>query len=147
MKVLFIKNCPGHGQKGEVKEVSSGFAQNFLIKKGFAQLATEGILQKLNKEEKEMRAKKEKEQARIAKIIQDAQNKIFTVPVKVGAKGQIFGSIDGKALIEQVNKKLGTNYVKSDLVIPHGITKLGEYKVELKAGNGNLAVLKVNVTA
>ncbi len=147
MKVLFIKNCPGHGQKGEVKEVSSGFAQNFLIKKGFAQLATDAIIQKLNKEEKEIKAKKEKELAKIQKIIQEAQNKVFTVPVKVGAKGQIFGSIDTKVLIDLVNKKLGTNYLKTDLVIPHGLTKLGEYTVELKVGNGNLAKLKVNVTA
>ena len=49
MKVIFTKDAPGHGKKGEVKEVASGFAQNFLIAKGFAQVATQQIIAKVEK--------------------------------------------------------------------------------------------------
>lgn len=147
MKVLFIKNCPGQGKIGEVKDVNPGFAQNFLIKKGFAKPATEGLVKKMTKEAEEQRAKIERELNKIQKIIKEAEAKHFSLPIKVGSKGQIFGSIDGGTLIGLVNKKLGTNYKKGDLEIPHGLHKLGQYKVKLKLGKGYIAELTVEVVS
>lgn len=147
MKVIFLKDVSGQGKKGEVKEVSQGFAQNFLIAKGLAQVATVDLQNRLNKEAKEQEVKKQKQILSAQSLKQDLEKRIFTVKVKVGAKGQIFGSVHEKEIVVVLNSKLGIALEKNQVEIPIPIKTLGEHTVKIKLASGVLASVKINVEA
>jgi large subunit ribosomal protein L9 len=147
MKVIFLKDTPGQGRRGEVKEVSDGFAKNFLIAKGFAQVATVDMQNRLNKEAKEQEAKIQKQILNAQSLKQDLEKRIFIVKVKVGAKGQIFGAVHEKEIVVAVNGKLATEFEKSQVEILTPIKTLGEHTVKIKLAPGVLASVKINVEA
>jgi large subunit ribosomal protein L9 len=147
MKVILTNHIKGVGKKGDIKEVSDGFAKNFLIAKGFAQVATVDMQNRLNKEAKEQEAKKQKQILNAQSLKQDLEKRIFIVKVKVGAKGQIFGAVHEKEIVVAVNGKLATEFEKSQVEILTPIKTLGEHTVKIKLAPGVLASVKINVEA
>ncbi len=105
MKVIFIKDLKGQGKKGEIKDVSDGYAINFLIKKGYALKKTEGSLNKLKEEQKkdkeidlENREKALQEKEKLEKITLEFK-------VKTSKDSRMFGSISSKQIKEELMKK------------------------------------------
>ncbi len=113
MQVIFIKDLKGQGKKGEIKEVSDGYAMNFLIKRGYAIKKTEGSLNKLNLEkehDKELDLENRKQALELKKKLES-----ITVNFKVKtANGNMFGSISTKQIKEELGK-LGFNIDKKQI--------------------------------
>ncbi len=147
MKVIFLKDTAGQGRKGELKEVSDGHALNFLIPRGFAEVATKGIQAKVEKETKEAKAKREKETAKNSALKADLEKRIFTIRVKVGDKGQIFGSVKEQDVLKVINEKMSTAFGKQQLELPHGIKTIGDHSAVLKLGQGLIATIKLHIEA
>ena len=145
MKVIFIKDSAGNGRKGEVKELSDGYAKNFLIAKGFAQAVTPQILAKVEKEQKEQVQKKQRELARQQVLKAELEKKIFSIKVKVGDKGQVFGGVHEKEVAKAVEAKLGVVLEKNQVEIPQAIKTPGEHLVVIKIGPGVSARVKINL--
>lgn len=146
MKVLFIKESSA-GKKGEVRELSSGYAENFLIPKGFAVVATPQIQAKLEKEGKEEEIKKLKEIEKLNALKADFEKREFQIKVKVGDKGQVFGGLHEKDVAKFVAGKMGINIDKSQLDLGGIIKAIGLYEAKLKLAAGIIAKLKINVSA
>lgn len=144
MNVLFIKDCSS-GKKGQIKEVNDGFANNFLLPKGFVVLATPQIVAKINKEENEAKQKKARETEKLQSLKKIAENKLFTVKVKIGDKGQIFGGVHEADIINTVNSSLQTNFTKNQIGLSGIIKQTGEYDVLLKINSEISAKLKIQV--
>ena len=104
MQVIFIKDVKGQGKKGEIKEVSDGYAINFLMKKGYALRKTEGSLNKLkeeNQKNKELDLKNREE----AIILKNKLEKItLNFKVKSSKDSRMFGSISTKQIKEELQK-------------------------------------------
>ncbi len=147
MKIIFVKDLSGHGKKGEIKEVSDGYAQNFLIAKGFASLATSEIQAKVLKEGKEAQTKKLKELEKLQAIKAELEKRIFMVKVKVGDKGQIFSGVHEKDVISSINSKMSFSLEKNQVELAGVIKSLGEHWVKVKLGPNNIANAKINVEA
>ncbi|PIR96145.1 MAG: 50S ribosomal protein L9 [Candidatus Doudnabacteria bacterium CG10_big_fil_rev_8_21_14_0_10_42_18] len=147
MKVVFIKDQPGGAKKGEIKEVSSGFASNFLLPKGFALAVTPQLQSKIEKEEKEAEKKKQKDQEKIEMLKKQLESRVFGVKVKVGNNGQMFGSVHEKEVVDAVRAKTGVNFDKHQITIDAPIKELGEYKVKVKLNGGLNANVKIKVEA
>ena len=147
MKVIFIKDVPGQGRRCEIKEVSEGYASNFLIPKKFAQLATAEIQQKISKESKEAEDKKLKEIEKLQNLKQDLEKRVFTVKVKVGDKGQVFGGVHEKDIAQAVGQKTDTNIDRHQVEISAPIKQIGPHQIKLKLAGGIIANLKINVEA
>ena len=105
MKVIFLQDVKGQGKKGEIKEVSDGYANNFLIKKGYAIKQTEGSLNKLkeeNEKNRELDLKKREE----AKLMKEKLEKItLNFRVKSSKDSRMFGSISTKQIKEELQKQ------------------------------------------
>ena len=105
MKVIFLQDVKGQGKKGEIKEVSDGYAINFLIKKGYAIKQTEGSLNKLkeeNEKNRELDLKKREE----AKLMKEKLEKIIlNFRVKSSKDSRMFGSISTKQIKEELQKQ------------------------------------------
>lgn len=145
MKIIFTKDCPGTAKKGEIKEVSSGFAANFLIPKRLAQVITPQMEAKIKKESKEAEEKKIRETRKMVGLKQDLEKRVFTLKVKVGEKGQIFGGIHEKDIAKVIGDKLNIVLDKNQIVISTAIKVLGEHQVKLKLAGNIVANVKINL--
>lgn len=132
MKVIFLKDVKGKGNKGDVKDVPVGYANNFLLKGKLAEEATPGNLRKLaaqqNKEAE--RAGNEKQAA------VDLKDALAAVTVKIKAKsgegGRLFGSITSKQIAEALKKQHGHEVDRRKVELAEPIRSLGEHKVSVK---------------
>lgn len=116
MKVIFIEDVRKQGKKGEIKEVSDGYAKNFLIKNKLAVMYTQGSVNKLNTENKE-KAEKEKELVKEAEKTKEKllkENLVFEV--STGKEGKIFGTVSSKQIHEKL-VKLGYNIDKKKIKV------------------------------
>jgi large subunit ribosomal protein L9 len=147
MKVIFIKELSGTAKKGEIKEVNDGYAKNFLVAKGFAQIATPQIQAKVAKENKEAEIKKLKEIEKLHNLKADLEKRVFTVKVKVGDKGQIFSGVHEKDIVSAVNNKMALSLEKNQVNLEKPIKELGEHKVKLKLASGISASINIHVEA
>ena len=113
MQVIFLKDVKGQGKKGEIKEVSDGYAINFLIKKGLALKKTEGSLKKLNESIKESNLKDEQNRNVALKLKKELENVTIDIPVKE-KNGRMFGSVSTKTIKEE-HDKLGYKFDKKQI--------------------------------
>lgn len=128
MQVIFLKDVKGQGKKGEIKEVSDGYAINFLIKKGLALKKTEGSLKKLNESIKESNLKDEQNRNVALKLKKELENVTIDIPVKE-KNGRMFGSVSTKTIKEELDK-LGYKFDKKQIET-ESINTLGVHLVTI----------------
>jgi large subunit ribosomal protein L9 len=145
MKVVFTKDLPGIAKKGQIKDVQDGYGKNFLIAKGFAVMATQAIVSKIQNEAKQKEISEKKNTERMQVLRNDLNKRTFTVSVKVGDKKQIFGSVNEKDVLVKIKEKVNIDLDKSQLVLPKHMKELGEYEFEIKLGGGLSAHPKLNL--
>lgn len=147
MKVVFLKDALPHGRKGQLKEVSDGFASNFLIPKSIAAAATKELQAKLEKESREHKQKLAKEKGTFSALKTDMEKKTFTLKAKVGGKGQIFGGIHEKEIAQAVNEIMKTSLDKSQVKLMDPIKQLGHHSADINLGHGLTAKINIHVEA
>ena len=144
MKVIFIKDLKGQGKKGEIKTVKDGYGQNFLIKNGYAVIASEGNLKQLQTQN----LKKELEEKTLIKESEELKQKIEKVTlkfkVKTGAMDQVFGSVSTKQIVTEL-KKQGFNIDKKQVILEGGLSSLGFHNVKIELHKKVNALLKVEL--
>lgn len=146
MKVVFLKDVKGKGKKGEVKEVAVGYAQNFLIKNGYAVEASAQAMSQLQGQKRleEKNAAAELEEAQALKEKVEALT--IEMTAKSGEGGRLFGSISTKQIADTLQKKHGIKIDKRKMSLSDGIRALGYTNVPVKLHNEVNATLKVHVT-
>lgn len=146
MKVIFLKDVKGKGLKGEVKDVSVGYAQNFLLKNNLAVEATPGNMSKLENQKKrvEQDAAEELAQAKQLKIELEQVN--IEMKAKSGEGGRLFGSITTKQIADELLKKEKIKIDRRKMDLPEAIRSLGYTNVPVRLHQDVIATLKVHVT-
>ncbi len=142
MKVILTKQVPGLGKIGDIKEVSEGYGNNFLIKKGMAKIANKETVERKVKEDKEAKSKQEKEMLQLKQLKEKLESQKFEIQVKVGEQGQIFNSIHDKDIIELINSRTGSKLEKHQ-VTTAPLKTLGEHKIKAKLGSGISAEITI----
>jgi large subunit ribosomal protein L9 len=144
MKVLLIKDVKALGKAGEIKEVKSGYGQNFLIKKGMARNATEEVISAWRDGEI-VRAKFEKEEEKKANDNKEQiESSMFTIKHKVGANGHLIGTITNKEISLELAKN-GIELDKKQIHLDDKIKTVGIYEASAKLGSGINAKIKIDV--
>lgn len=147
MKVIFLEDVKGKGKKGEIKEVPTGYAQNFLIKKNLAKEATTQAIGELKgKQKSEDKAKAEilAEAKEIKSILEKEETRVnFTE--KVGPDGRTFGSITAKKIAEELQKQFGVKIDKRHIVLDHPIRAIGLIEVPVKLHKEVSSEIKLNI--
>lgn len=131
MKVILLKDVKAMGKKGDLVNASDGYARNYLLPKGLAQEATEGNLHILNNKKEAERRLKLAEIEAAQKLAESLKGKEIKLTVKSGENGRLFGSITGKDIADELNKKFKVNVDKKKIVVDT-IRQLGIYDVEVK---------------
>ena len=144
MKVIFIKDLKKQGKKNEIKEVSDGYATNYLIKNGYAVKYTKSSSDRLGCELEDNK-KNEEKNIKIANEIKNRLEKeriIFNV--KTGNDGKVFGSISSKQICEKLNE-LGYNVNKKMLISDDNLSSLGNFYIDAQLYKGVIAKIKIEL--
>jgi len=131
MKVILLKDVKTLGKKGEVINASDGYARNYLIPKGFAEEANKTNLHIWNNKKEAERKQKLAEIEAAQRLAAELKGKEINLTVKSGENGRIFGSITGKDISDELNKKFKINIDKKKIAV-NNIRQLGTYDVEVK---------------
>lgn len=131
MKVIFIKDLKKQGKVNEIKEVSDGYAINFLIKNGYAVKYTKTSSDRLNNDIENIRIKEEADIKEATRIKDSLSKEHLKFPVKCN-NGKVFGSVSSKQITEEL-LKLGYKIDKKKIIIDSPLSVLGHHiiKVEL----------------
>ncbi|HEP1263564.1 TPA: 50S ribosomal protein L9 [Streptococcus pyogenes] len=148
MKVIFLADVKGKGKKGEIKEVPTGYAQNFLIKKNLAKEATSQSIGELKgKQKAEKKAQAEiLAEAQAVKAVLDEDKTRVQFQEKVGPDGRTFGSITAKKISEELQKQFGVKVDKRHIVLDHPIRAIGLIEVPVKLHKEVTAEIKLAIT-
>ncbi|MGM9966130.1 MULTISPECIES: 50S ribosomal protein L9 [unclassified Rummeliibacillus] len=145
MKVIFLKDVKGQGKKGEVKEVSDGYARNVLLKQKNAVEATAAEIAKLKAQNKRAAANAAQELEDAKALKETLENLTVELLAKPGKDGRLFGSITSKQIAEQLQKDHDIKIDKRKMELKEAIRTLGVTKVPVKLHHEVTATLKVHV--
>ncbi|MDQ0091872.1 large subunit ribosomal protein L9 [Paenibacillus anaericanus] len=145
MKVIFLKDVKGQGKKGEVKEVSEGYAQNFLLPRGLVSIATGGNVKTLENQTAAEQKRKEQEKQEAIELGKKLEEMTIVLKAKAGAGGRLFGAITSKQVAEAV-VKAGYKIDKRKIEMPEPIRGLGVTQIPVKLHPEVKATIKVQVT-
>ncbi|UPK43997.1 MULTISPECIES: 50S ribosomal protein L9 [Paenibacillus] len=145
MKVIFIKDMKGQGKKGQVKEVSEGYAQNFLLPRGIARPATDGNMKTLDNQKAAEDRRKQEEKAEAEALAKKLEAEVTELKAKSGEGGRLFGAITTKQIAEALAAK-GLKVDKRKIELDEPIRTLGVTQVTVKVHPEVKATLKVQVT-
>jgi len=144
MKVILLKDVKDFGKKGEIKNVSDGYARNFLFPQKSAKVVTESLIKEIEKE-KELEAQKaEKELATTQELVKKVDGQEIEIAAKVDEEGKLYGSIN-ETKISETLKILKFNVNKKQIKIPQPIKEVGEHPVTLLFDHGLEAEIKIIV--
>lgn len=144
MEVIFIKDLKNQGKKGQIKEVKDGYAQNFLIKNGYAVVKTKENLAKLNKEQALKVATDQENKQRAEELKEKLDKVVLEFKVKTGEGDRVFGSISVKQIKDELAKQT-YKIEKSQIEITNQIASLGFHNVKLNLYPGVEATIKVHL--
>ena len=145
MKVILKQDVKGTGKAGDLVNVADGYAQNFLIKRGLAAVAS---VQAINEKNTKDAAKQHREDMELqaAKDLADSlKGKSVTVTAKAGANGKLFGSVTSKEVSAALKEQYHADIDKRKIVLSQEIKGFGTFSAELKLHAGVSAEIMVTV--
>ena len=135
MKVILQEDVKGKGKKGELVNVSDGYARNFLLPKKMAVLATPENLTEMKKQDKARQKKLEHDKAKAGEIEAKLGDVLVKIPARGGGDGgKLFGSITSKEISEELFKQHGIEIEKNKIVQDEPIKSFGSYEIKCKLG-------------
>lgn len=145
MKVILKADVQGTGKNGDVVEVSEGYAKNFLLKRGLAQVATAAGIKAADERKKAEAFHKAEEVKAMQALAAELKGKSFNLPIKAGENGKLFGSVTS-AQIAQAIANGGYDVDKKKIQLDSPIKSVGETTVKIRLMEGIETSVKVNVT-
>lgn len=146
MKVILLSDVPNVGKKSEVKNVSPGYAKNFLFPRGLAMLATSSAILEAEQIDKIKKESAEKELVQTEKIAQKLDGLEVEISMKVSKEGVGYAGVSAQKIAETLSN-LGYKISKSQVRISTPIKKLGEYVVTVELPHDLEAEVKIIVVA
>lgn len=144
MQVILLKDVKGQGKKDEIIDVKPGYGMNYLVKNGYAVLATKTGVQRLEKEISDRKGQEKELIASCEKIKEKLAKETLVFKVKTSKDGRVFGSVSTKQVSDELKKK---NYdidkKKINLSVP--LSSLGFYDVEIQLHKSVVAIIKVQL--
>jgi len=141
MKVLFLQDVPNVAKAGDVKDVSTGYAKNFLIPRKLAIVAGD----QANKMIEAQRRTKIRTQAEIAKLAQQLAGQEITLKAQAGANERLFGSITSADIAAELQAVSGLVIDKRKIELAEPIRQLGNYEVAIRLAKDSVPKIKVTV--
>ena len=145
MKVILQQDVKGQGKKGQLVDVSDGYARNFLLAKKLAVLATPENINTMKQQEKAKKAQMAAEKAEAEATAKKLEGITVKVSARAGEGGRLFGAVTAKEISEALNAQSGLNIAKTKIVLDEPIKACGGYKLKAKLGYEVVGIINVMV--
>lgn len=132
MKVILTQDVKNQGVKGQVIEVSDGYARNYLLPKGLAEEANKTKLKEIQEKNLRDAKKKDKEKEDAEKIKAKLHEQTVEIKVKTGGNDKLFGAVTSKEMADSIEDKFGIKIDKKKIEVAESIKHLGEYTIKIK---------------
>ena len=146
MKVILQKDVRGQGKRGQLVDVSDGYARNYLLPNGLAELATPDNLNKMRQQDKAKRAREAEEKAEALAIAEKLKGVQVKIPARAGAGCKLFGAVTSKEVSDALQEQYGIAIAKTKIVQDEPIKSFGSYALKCKLGYEISGTLHVLVT-
>ncbi len=134
MKVILQQDVKGQGKKGQMVEVSEGYARNFLLPRKLPIAATAHAINTLNLKEKARRAEEARQKAAAQETAEKLKECTVKIPAKAGSGGRLFGAVTNKEISEGLKAQFHIDVPKQKIVLDEPIKAFGTYQVKVKLG-------------
>ena len=145
MKVILLQDVKGKGKKGQMLEVSDGYARNYMLPKKLAMEATADAINTMRMNDKAAAEKAAKERAEALEVSKQLRAMTLIVKAKGGGAGKLFGSVTNQEIADALKAQSGINLDKRKIVISDVIKNVGTYTVQCKLGYEISAPLTVKI--
>ena len=145
MKVILLQDVKGKGKKGQILEVSDGYARNFMLPKKIAIEATADAINTVKMNDKATQERIAREKAEALATSKKLREMTLTVTAKGGGNGRLFGSVTNQEIADALKAKAGITLDKRKIVISDTIKSVGTYTVNCKLGYEITAPLTVKI--
>ena len=146
MKVILQQDVRGQGKKGQLVEVSDGYARNFLLPKKLAVTATAENVNTMKQQEKAKKAQEAAEKAEAEALAKKLEGIMVKISAKSGEGGRLFGAVTGKEVSDALAAQHGVVIPKTKLVLDEPIKSCGSYQIKAKLGYEVSGTVNVMVT-
>ena len=146
MKVIFNEDVRGQGKRGEMKEVSDGYARNYLLPRKLASEATPDMLNAFKLKEKAKKAQMAREKAQAEENAKRLEGVVVKISARAGQGGRLFGAITSQEISDALREQHGIELEKNKIVQSEPIKSFGNFEVKAKLGyevSGKINVLVV----
>jgi len=134
MKIIFLKDIPGVGRKYDIKNVADGYAQNFLLPRGFAKVATDILEKEMELEKKNKKKEQEVRENLLDKEVDKLKNVVLEIKSKLNEKGHLFASIHKEEILKELKKKLKLDINLEYIKLDNPIKESGEHILKIQIG-------------
>ena len=145
MKVILQQDVKGQGKKGQMVEVSEGYARNFLLPRKLAIVATTDAINTMNLKEKARRAEEARQKAEAEATAEKLKECMVKLTAKAGNGGRLFGAVTTKEISEGLKAQFSIDIPKQKLVLDEPIKAFGSYQVKAKLGFEVVGTVYVSV--
>lgn len=134
MKVILQQDVKGQGKRGQMVNVSDGYARNFLFPKNLAVPANADNVNKMKMQDKARKAQEAAEKAEAQAVAEKLKGILVKIPAKAGSGGRLFGAVTTKEVSEALQEQFDISIAKSKLVQDEPIKSFGTYQLKAKLG-------------
>ena len=145
MKVILLQDVKGKGKKGQMLEVSDGYARNYMLPRKMAVEATADAVNTMRMNDKAAAEKAAKERAEALETAKKLREMTLVVTAKGGGAGRLFGSVTNQEIADALKSSHGISLDKRKIVISDAIKSIGTYTVQCKLGYEITAPLTVKI--
>jgi len=140
MKVIFLKDIPG-AKKDQIKEVSSGYALNYLLPQKLAVIATLEKITALENKAISQRENTQKTNSKTEKLLKTIKNLKIEIKAKANQEGHLFGGVSNEDLQKILKEKFNLDINKEAIELPHHLKTIGNHKISIKIANQNTELI------
>lgn len=146
MKILFIEDVPGTAYAGDIKDVKSGFARNYLLPRKLAVLATADQMNRVNRLRSAASNRRDATEAEMKTISDSLEGVVITIEARSGRNNRLYGSITNAAVAEELGKLTGREIDRRKIIMDP-IRQLGTYQIPIKLHQGVEPMVTVAVVS
>jgi large subunit ribosomal protein L9 len=143
MKIVLLEDLRGKGKAGEIKEVSKGYAKNFLLPRGLALVATPAVIKQVESKLEKERLQESVDHDKMVELAQQIEGKEIHLKARTGGGERLFGSVTAADVAEELNRSITTPVDKKRIDIERPFRRSGTYEVAVKLASDIRPQIKV----
>lgn len=132
MKVVLLKDLPGEGQAGQIKDVSRGYARNFLLPRGLALLATPTLIKQAESRLQRERLDESTDREQLVELAQQIEGREIRIRARSGGGERLFGSITAADIADELSRSIGAVIDKRKIDMDKPLRQTGSHEIAVK---------------